>query len=328
MKLDKKTLDRILGAYGIIPLAYSKTTKGLVNFNWVVDAGKAKYVLRVSRFKNVKELESELDYLSYLKRHNFPYKVPVPVRKLEGGFTSKVCGLNAWVYGYIGGEVKARLGDAELNEIARMAGRYHALIEKSGFGTHSEEDLVRVKAIVRGLRKAELRALSRKKDSIDRAFLDNVGAMISMAKSIDLRTLSGFKRYPLHRDFGARNFLWKGSRLVGVLDFENIGSVQEVLLRDVASFFEYHCRKRRYEMDLVSAKLFLEEYSRYRRLSNAEIALIPDLMVLGYTEDFEFDYWRLRNDKKAKLSDMVLTSRSAAWCYANREMIKRNLSLN
>jgi len=55
--------------------------KGVVNINWIVKTSQWKYVLRKTvHFKNTDDLKFELNYLIYLEEHNFPYRIPVPIK--------------------------------------------------------------------------------------------------------------------------------------------------------------------------------------------------------------------------------------------------------
>ena len=97
----KKILDKVLSAYGIKPISYKKTTKGFVNYSYIVKTKEKKYILQKSRFLKLKEIKFELEYLVYLKRHKFPYSVPTPILSKDGELVLKFGKSYFWLYDYI-----------------------------------------------------------------------------------------------------------------------------------------------------------------------------------------------------------------------------------
>ena len=73
------------------------------------------------------------------------------------------------------------------------------------------------------------------------------------------------------------------------------------------------------------ASFFLREYRKHHRLSDEEIAFIPDIITAGAIEDFSYAYWMLINDpKRAKLYRLRLYSQVARWHHKNKiEIIKK-----
>ena len=87
---------------------------------------------------------------------------------------------------------------------------------------------------------------------------------------------------------------------------------------------QYCCRDRkvRHELDIDCAKRFLQSYGKHHPLSDEEVQLIPDLITVGFVEDFVYAFWMLRNDsKRANASRVTLYSRAAQWSHSNRERI-------
>jgi len=92
---------------------------------------------------------------------------------------------------------------------------------------------------------------------------------------------------------------------------------------------QYCCRdkKVRHQLDLESARRFLQQYMESHHLSDEEVGSIPDLMTAGFIGDFSFAFWMTRNDPtRAKQSEsegfgLTLYSRAARWSHSNRERI-------
>lgn len=319
---NRKILDKVPSAYGIKPISYKKTTKGFVNYSWIVKTKGKKYILQKVRFLKLKEIKFELEYLVYLKRHNFPYSIPAPMSSSDGKLVLKIDGSYFWLYEYIEGHYKKKLGRSELKEIAKMLATYHSLVEKASMKWKMEKDTVRMHKIWRSLGTLGSEVAAKPMHKADKIFVEKTAELILLSKRLDFRGYSKFNRYPLHRDIGRRNLLWRGEKLVGILDFENVGTVAETIMKDIAVLFEYQCRDKERNLDLRLAGFFLHEYCIKHPLSEEQIRFISTLIIAGHIEDFDFDYWRIKNDpKRSKLSDMTFDAEAAQWCYKNKERI-------
>ena len=80
--MDKREIKTLLGNWDIGELvSCRRAEKGVVNINWIVKTTQGKYVLRkVTHFTNIEGLKFEVNYLTYLKKHKFPYTIPVPIK--------------------------------------------------------------------------------------------------------------------------------------------------------------------------------------------------------------------------------------------------------
>jgi Ser/Thr protein kinase RdoA (MazF antagonist) len=122
--------------------------------------------------------------------------------------------------------------------------------------------------------------------------------------------------------------LWKQRKLVGVLDWENVGSMNDTVIKDISVMLQYSCRDKRHKhkLDLKLAEFFLKEYRKHHPLSDEEVRFIPDIIAAGSVEDFSYAYWMLINDpERAKLYRLKLYSKTAQWYNKNREEISKQL---
>jgi Ser/Thr protein kinase RdoA (MazF antagonist) len=110
-----------------------------------------------------------------------------------------------------------------------------------------------------------------------------------------------------------------------LIDFENVGTFNEPVMKDIAVFFQHSCRSiGRDTIDLRLCRAFLERYRRLHPLSETETAALPDLMAAGFIEDFAYAYWMLKNDPaRAKKYRLKRYSKLAKWCYENRKAIRQ-----
>ena len=66
---DDYGLGRVTSATGI--------PEGSVNTNYVLEAAKGKFLLRIDEVKSENELKREIDLLSFLRKHAFPCPHPM-----------------------------------------------------------------------------------------------------------------------------------------------------------------------------------------------------------------------------------------------------------
>jgi homoserine kinase type II len=330
--MDKKEIEALLKNWNIGDLiSHKQAEKGVVNINWILRTTKGRYILRkVAQSTKTTNLKFELDYLTYLKQHGFPYKIPAPIKTKKGGFIQRFNGSRFWIYEYIDGKNVERFGYPELKEIAKMMAVYHKTIESSGLDNKKGSGGVfKRRSILKELEGYKAQILKKDKlDRKDRIFLKESSTLIPLLRNLDGREYSKLPRYPLHRDINPENTLWKNEKLIGLIDFENVGMMNDTVIKDISTMLQYSCRDRKQKdkLDLKRAHFFLREYEKHHPLSEKEIEFIPDIITAGSIEDFGYAYWMLVNDpKRAKLYRLKLYSQVAQWYCKNKTEIIRKL---
>lgn len=315
--MDKREIEALLKNWDIGDLiSHKQTRKGVVNINWVLKTTKGRYVLRkVAQFTSTGDLRFGLDYLAYLKEHGFSYRIPLPIRTKKRDPILRFKGSRFWVYEYIEGRDVKQFGYSELRECAKMMAIYHRMIEHSGLNNRKGGgDVFRRRAVLKELKGFREQILRKdKQDRKDRIFLEESSILIPLIRSLDGREYSKLPRYPLHRDINPENTLWKGGKLVGLIDFENVGTMNDTVVKDLSIVLQYSCRdrKQKHKLDLERANFFLREYEKLQGLSDREIEFISDIVTAGAIEDFSYAYWMLINDpKRAKLYRLKLYPKS------------------
>lgn len=332
--MEKKKINEIISLWNIgEAISYKKAKKGVVNTNWIIKTNKGKYVLRkVMKEKKLSDLKFELDYLDYLKNKKFPYRVPSPIRNKNNSFFVKKKGAFFWVYEFIKGKDIKRFGYPELKECAKMMAIYHEIVEMSKLNNKKRVgDVFNRKPVLKELEDFYFNALKKsKQDRKDKIFLKEASLLIPLLKSLNGKDYSKIPKYPLHRDINPENTLWRNKKLIGIIDFENVGSQNDTAMKDIAGMLQYSCRDKtnRHKLNLKLAKFFLKEYKKSHPLSNEEIKFIPDIVTAGAIEDFSYAYWMLIHDpERAKLYRLKLYSKVAQWYNKNKEEIIKKLSL-
>jgi homoserine kinase type II len=330
--MEKREIESLLRNWDIGHLiSHKQARKGVVNVNWILKTTEGRYVLRkVAQFTSTNDLKFGLDYLTYLRERGFPYRIPIPVGMKNGEFILRFKGSRFWVYEFIEGKDVKQFGYRKLEECARMMAIYHKIVESSGLNNgKSEEDVFRREAVLKELKEYRRQILKKDKQSRrDRIFLEESSTLIPLIRRLDGREYSTLPRYPLHRDINPENVLWKNRRLVGLIDFENVGAMIDTVVKDVSVVLQYACRdrKQKHKLDLKRAEFFLREYRKHHQLSDAEIEFLPDIITTGAIEDFAFAYWMLVNDpERAELYRLKLYSRTAQWYHRNKAEIVNKL---
>jgi Ser/Thr protein kinase RdoA (MazF antagonist) len=302
--------------------------EGVVNQSWLVEAGKDKYVLRrAADFRSVEEIRFEQRYLDHLKARGFPYEVPHPIATKRGTTLLNLCRDRLWLYKYIEGKTLKQLRRTDVVQVANMMAELHDLIVSSALdsGRGATEPFNRgpVLSEIRRFRSDLLGSGRLLRE--DRTFLSESQLLIPILEALKSSEYSTLEAYHLHRDITPENLIWDGTKLVGLIDFDNVGSYREPLVKDLAVFLQHSCRAaERDAIDLPLAGALLRAYEKRRPLSGAEVAVLPDLMASGFIEDFAYAYWMLKNDRaRAKGYRLGLYAKLARWCRDNRERVAR-----
>jgi len=330
--MDQREIKTLLENWDIGELvSCRRLEKGVVNINWIVKTSQGKYVLRkIMHPQKIEDLKFELDYLSYLKEHNFLYRIPIPIKTKNKKDFLKFKGSYFWLYEYIEGRAIKRFGYSELRECARMMAVYHKIVASSALDNKHGSEVFSRKSVLKELEKFRAQILEKnKQDRKDRIFLKESSVLIPLMKSLDAREYSKLPRYPLHRDINPENILWKNKKLVGLIDFENIGTMNDTVIKDISVMLQYSCRdrKQKHKLNLRLAKFFLNEYKKHGQLTDKEIEFLPDVITAGVIEDFAYAYWMLVNDpKRAKLYRLKLYSKTAQWYHRNKQKIIQKLT--
>lgn len=249
MNLTESEINTILSNWGIDKYKCKVLKGGVVNNNWIVSTNKNKFVLReVSRFKNKRSLRFEFKYLKYLKSEGFEYKIPIPIlTKTKTEFIT-YDGKVFWLYEYIKGKIKKELNFEEVKTVAKMMAEYHKLSVKKRFNKirKSTTDPFFKSAILNF--SLEMRSIAFKKKLKNREdfeFLKMVKILIVMLKNLQVKGYANLNTYPLHADIKGDNLIWNKKNIIGVIDFDNVGRFNDTIIKDIANFIQFSCKKKK-----------------------------------------------------------------------------------
>jgi len=327
-KIGEQEIKRILSNWDIGDIHKITLIKeGEVNTNWIIKSSKGKFVLRkVKEERKPSELEFEFLYLSYLKKDNFSYKIPLPLQTKNKKKFLEENGL-FWIYNFLEGEFKENCSKKEFIELGKMIAEYHSILKKLKLNNHGLIlDNMAVDLVIDELEEFQKNLNDGKiKTKYDGSFMDENFKLLPLLKRLDIISYSQLKKYPIHRDMNPENVLWDGDKIIGVIDFDNVSELNDALIKDVAIILQYCCINKK-KLDISKAKSFLEEYQKYRPLSKKEISLIPDILVAAFIEDFSYNFWLIiNNPKKGKPQRIKSYSTIAQNIFNDKELIIKNL---
>jgi homoserine kinase type II len=323
MELTQNEIREICSKYNIGNLIKSqKVGIGVANHNWFITTENGKFVLRcVNEDKSKKNLDSEFAYLNYLFENGFNYKLPVPIKtnnnKLYLNFNKRII----WIYPFIQGEIiNDVFNGIQLEEVAMMLAQMHQIIENSNLKNIMNNNTFDINTIIEEANE-QIKTSSKNNDEYSMYYTKKAKEFIDLIKQLTYPNLPNF---PIHRDINPENVLFKNNKLVAVIDFDNVSSCNEPLVKDIANLFLYSCfdKNKQEKLNLKLAKKFIKEYLKTRTLTLEEIKAIPILAIMGCLEDFNYEYWLYENEpKKTDFSKLNRRFETGLWYFENKEKI-------
>ena len=170
-------------------------------------------------------------------------------------------------------------------------------------------------------------ARKKEKNKEDDAFLKMIKVLMQIQKNIKADNYSDLRTYPLHADIKGDNLIWNRKNLVGIIDFDNVGRLNDTIIKDIANFIQFSCREKAgYKINLQKAKSFIDTYRKYREIKSSEIKFIPNLIISHYIDFFNYTYWLLQNNpQKIKKDNLYDCFKSAVWVSDNSDAIIAHL---
>ena len=267
---DDYNFGRLGGASGI--------PEGSVNSNYLIETSKGKFLVRVDEVKSESEVRREIDLLAFLRKHGFP--CPHPMQDRTGRYYRDYQGKCVSLYKYNEGRVPvaARLRPSQLETIGRALGELHVIGKGYKKGIDNRFSFERVADLynnVRGRLPSYFRRITRTlDDEID-----------YLNRYLETKLPKGI----IHGDLFADNILFRGERLITVLDFE--AACRGKFIFDIATAVNALCFVNgQYSLDRF--RQLLRGYESLRTLSLAEWDAFPN--ELRYSS-LRFTVTRLRD---------------------------------
>ncbi len=273
-------LAQIAQQYGVSNLNGARgIPAGSVNTHYLLETTKGRYLLKVDETKTEAEVRREIDLLLFLRKHAFP--CPEPIADRRGQYFREWGGKRLSLYRYIDGQgITKKHGTAQIEQAGRMLATLHGICKAYKKGIENRFNFERVAEIYDDVRprlpayfKRIIRTLDDERDYL-KHYLEG-----KLPKGI------------VHGDLFPDNLLFKGQKLVAVLDFEAAGRGKFIF--DMATAVNALCfdvESCHYQLRWFEA--FVAGYESLRTLSLAEWDAFPNELRFSA---FRFTVTRLRD---------------------------------
>jgi homoserine kinase type II len=276
--LEPAEFAQIAQEYGIPqPTSAEGLPAGSVNTHYLLVTAKGRYLLKVDEIKSEAEVRREIDLLTFLRKHGFP--CPEPIADRKGRHYQEWEGKCLSLYRYIDGHGITRKHIlAQIENSGRALATLHSVGKAYKKGIENRFSFERVADIYDEVRpqlpsyfKRIIRTLDDERDYLEH-YLEG-----KLPKGI------------VHGDLFPDNLLFKGQKVVAVLDFEAAGRGKFIF--DMATAVNALCFDgESYQLPWFEA--FVMGYESLRTLSLAEWDAFPNELRFSA---FRFTVTRLRD---------------------------------
>jgi homoserine kinase type II len=283
-ELTKQFLSELAEDYGFGRVIRALGIReGSVNTNYLLETAKGKFLARVDEVKGENELRREIDLLAFLRKHTFP--CPHPLQDRKGRFYRDIGNKCVSVYKYQEGKIlpTERIRSTQLEAAGQALGNLHVIGKGYKKGIDNRFSFERVADLYLNVRNR----------------LPNYFRKVSRTLDDEVEYLGHYLEGKLpkgviHGDMFSDNLLFRGERLMAVLDFE--AACRGKFIFDIATAVNALCFvDGRYSLERF--RHLLRGYESVRTLSLAEWDAFPN----------ELRYSSLRFTV-TRLSDFFLTT--------------------
>jgi homoserine kinase type II len=306
-QLSKKEANEIGAEYGLPKLVAVKPVRqGSVNTHYVLESVKGKFLVKIDEVKSEIEVKRELDLLLFLRKHGFPCAAPLEDRRKR--HCRDWSGKMLSVYRHIEGRMldPEDLSTAQLENVGRVLADLHLISKAYKKGVENRfgfERVIEVYIDVRNRLPSYLKKIVRTLDEeleYLQSYLEN-----KLPKGI------------IHGDLFADNMLFRGEKVVAVLDFEAAGRGKFIF--DLATAVNALCfEDQRYSLKRFEA--LIAGYEALRTLSLAEWDAFPNELRFSA---FRFTVTRLRDFFLNPIDDHVRINKDFKDFYERLRILRR-----
>jgi len=290
-EIDKRELGVIADDYSLVKIGtVSGIPYGSVNTNYLLDTPRGKHLLRIDEVKGELDVKRELELLLFLRKHSFP--CPHPLADRKGRYYREVDGKCLSVYRYIDGHVvrPERMTAAQLESVGHALAELHSIGKNYKKGIENRFSYERIADLYGEVRtrlpsyfRRTIRTLDDEVDYLQ-YYLEN-----KLPKGI------------IHGDLFNDNLIFKGDKVVVMLDFE--AACRGKFIFDLATAVNALCFDgTKYQLKRFEA--MLTGYEALRPLSLAEWDAFPNELrfsALRFTVTRLRDFFLNPVDRRARV---------------------------
>jgi homoserine kinase type II len=288
--LSKTEVADIVEDYGLVKLtALTAITEGSVNSNFCLETQRGRFLLRIDEVKGELDVKRELDLLVYLRKHGF--QCPQPVTDRKGRPYRESRGKCLSLYRWLDGQVVRpdRLTIPRLENVGRALADLHLIGKSYKKGIENRFTYDRVAQLYADVR-----------DRLPPYFRKIVRTLDDEIAYLEHYLENKLPRGIIHGDLFNDNLLFKGDKLVAVLDFE--AACRGKFVFDLATAVNALCVDGK-GYDLKRFEALIAGYESLRPLSLAEWDAFPNelrLSALRFTVTRLSDFFLRPMDEAAR----------------------------
>jgi homoserine kinase type II len=305
--LSKPEIADITEDYGLAKVtAIVPIPHGSVNTNYCLETPRGRHLLRIDEVKGELDVKRELDLLVYLRKHGFPCPQPIADRKGRWYRESrgKCVSLYRWVDGQIG--QPDRLNAARLENVGRALADLHLVGKSYKKGIENRFTYDRIAQLYADVR-----------DRLPPYFRKIVRTLDDEVAYLEHYLENKLPKGIIHGDLFTDNLLFRGDKLVAVLDFE--AACRGKFIFDLATAVNALCVDGE-GYDLKRFEALIAGYESLRPLSLAEWDAFPNELRLSA---LRFTVTRLRDFFLTPADEGTRTEKDFREFYERLRILRR-----
>lgn len=289
--LTKREAAKIADEFALGELSsYAGIRNGSVNTHYLLETKRGRFLVKIDEIKSEVEVKQELDLLFYLRKQGCP--CPQPIKSKKAKYYLEFHGKYLTVSRYIDGSELAvsSLSSSHLGVLGHALANLHLIGRGYKKGIDNRFGFTKIIALYREVRRrlpSHLKNIVRVLDD-EATYLENY---------LDNNLPKGI----IHGDLFADNVKFKGSRLVGIMDFE--AACRGKLIYDLATAVNALCYvDGRYRIDRFEA--LISGYESLRPLSLPEWDSFPNELrfsALRFTVTRIKDFYLRKMDENRRM---------------------------
>lgn len=318
---EKQYLSKlILLEYNLFNLNDIKKLNGGQGDVFEINTQSGDFIFKIYGFKNKivnkYKINETIKLLDFLSKNNFPYLLPIPLKRKNGLRIVRTKIGYGVLYKKIEGYMIKKINSNEVVKIARLQALFHKI-------TNNFKHKKKIERFHKFVTLHQFKRYYEKYDSkIENKnyFLSNlkfIKKASDLANNMIIKSGGGI----IHSDINTFNILFDKGKIKGILDFENYNFTSRIF--DIGYTIKMTCFKNN-KIDFKLTKKFLKEYSKILPLpENYEYNLLPVILL----DNCIYFIRAYENNRKRELYETVETSKFLYPLLKSKENFAKSVTL-
>ena len=229
-----------------------------------------------------KRLKIEFKVLNHLRRKEFLYGIPVPIKNSKGRHITNINGKKIWIYKKLLGSHSKYFLEAELKQVAKAVAIYHEAVKDFPL-----KGKLMGKSVLQLKRRYNQMSKIKPKNQVDKMMLKNLSMFQEVLEKVGKLDFNKNSLWT-HRDIHRHNVLFHNGKISGILDFECLEYAPRI--NDLAHITKTSLFVKDQVLGKKRFNLFLREYEKISSLTKQEKKLILLWLLKHNCNMFEYFY--------------------------------------